>query len=145
LPGAVGVGIDASPAALAIARSNAKACGLAGRVLWVAGDWVKPIRGDYDIIVSNPPYIPSGALATLDLGVRGHDPIAALDGGPDGMAAYRLLIPAMADLLAPAGIACLEVGHGQAPFVAEMASHLGYATEICTDLAGIQRCITLKL
>ncbi len=143
LPAAIGVGVDRSPAALVVARSNARTAGLAARAFWLAGDWVAPVAGLFDVIVSNPPYIPAGAVATLDRSVRAFDPSAALDGGPDGLAAYRMLIPAICNLLTPEGIACLEVGRGQAPMVAAMAANADGSPEIHTDFAGIQRCVTI--
>ncbi len=143
LPAAIGVGVDRSPAALVVARTNARTAGLAARAFWLAGDWAAAVGGVFDIIVSNPPYIPAGAVATLDRGVRAFDPSAALDGGPDGLAAYRMLIPVICKLLTPAGIACLEVGRGQAPMVAALAARAGGSPGIHIDFAGIQRCVTI--
>lgn len=143
LPNALGIGVDRSQEALAMARTNGESSGFASRTLWVSGNWADAITGSFDIIASNPPYIPAGALATLDRSVRAHDPAAALDGGPDGLAAYRLLIPTIPRLLTSDGIACLEVGRGQAPQVAELAAKIGCTTQILVDFAGIQRCVTV--
>tara|TARA_R110002074_G_scaffold394851_1_gene582591 strand:- start:711 stop:1601 length:891 start_codon:yes stop_codon:yes gene_type:complete len=145
LPQAIGVGVDCSPAALAVASANAAQCGLADRALWVAADWARPIRGRFDVIVANPPYIPAGALATLDRSVRAHDPASALDGGPDGLSEYRQILPMLPELLKQSGIACLEVGRGQAAIVAANASALGFAATIHKDFAEIDRCVALTL
>jgi release factor glutamine methyltransferase len=144
LPNALGIGVDRSLAALAVARTNAVAVGSAERALWLAGDWAAPVRGQFDLVVSNPPYIPAGAVATLDRSVKAFDPTTALDGGPDGLAAYRMLVPAVADLLMPDGIACLEVGRGQAALVAALAAKADLNSGIHIDFAGIQRCVTIK-
>lgn len=141
LPAAFGVGIDRSPAAVAVARSNARRLGLSGRSTWICGDWAAPLGGGFDLIVANPPYIPAGQIATLDRGVRAFDPAPALDGGPDGLAAYRRLIPAMPELLADSGAVFLEVGVGQAPRVAALAAAAGLRSRIALDLAGIPRVV----
>lgn len=143
LPNATGLGIDRSPAALAVARANAAACGLAGRSLWAAGAWAAAVDEKFDAIVANPPYIPSGVIATLDRSVRAHDPAEALDGGPDGLAAYRQIVPALPRLLKAGGIACFEVGRGQAEPVAQLGRQAGLAATIDPDLAGIPRCVSL--
>lgn len=143
LPQALGLGIDRSLRALQIARSNASAAGLGNRSLWAAGIWAAAVAGRFDAVVSNPPYIPSGAIATLDRSVRAHDPAEALDGGPDGLAPYRQIVPSLPRLLKVGGIACLEVGRGQAPSVASMGSKAGLGCTIHCDLAGIQRSVSL--
>ncbi|MCA8928821.1 MAG: peptide chain release factor N(5)-glutamine methyltransferase [Alphaproteobacteria bacterium] len=147
LPNALGLGIDRSPAALAVARANAEAAGLAPRTLWACGAWAaaldQHVDRRFDAVVSNPPYIPSGALATLDRSVRAHDPMLALDGGPDGLAAYRRIVPALPGLVKPGGIACLEVGRGQAGAVADLGRRAGLEAAIHDDLAGIPRAVSL--
>ena len=142
LPEATGLGIDRSLAALVTARANAQDAGLLDRAFWAAGAWSAPLAGRFDVVVANPPYIPSGALATLDRSVRLHDPAEALDGGPDGLAAYRLIVPALPEMLASGGIACLEVGRGQAGSVAAIGRKAGLLCEIHSDLAGIQRSVS---
>lgn len=144
LPRALGLGIDRSEAALGIARDNARSFGLAGRSLWAVGAWTAPLAGRFDAVVANPPYIPSGAIATLDRSVRLYDPAEALDGGPDGLSAYRLIVPDLRKFLTSGGIACLEVGRGQATAVAALGKQSGLFCEIQRDLAGIQRAVSLE-
>ncbi|MGY9054081.1 MAG: peptide chain release factor N(5)-glutamine methyltransferase [Alphaproteobacteria bacterium] len=143
LPGAFGVGLDISADALQAAKQNGRELNLTDRVSLVQGSWTAPIQGQFDLIVSNPPYIPAGAVATLARGVRQYDPSLALDGGPDGLAPYRILLPTLKPLLRPSGAVFLEVGAGQAPRVAAMASQTGLRSEIYADLGGIQRCVAL--
>lgn len=140
LPGSTGVGIDISAAACAIARDNLAALGLSSRALIVRGDWARAVRGRFDIILSNPPYIASGAIAGLEPEVRDHDPHLALDGGDDGLAAYREIIPALQGLLAPGGMAALELGEGQYPTVELLLSrHFAGQIEGRCDYHGCQR------
>lgn len=108
-----GVGVDISSDALDLARENAALHGLENRALWQIGAWGDGIEEAFDIVVSNPPYIPSAVIATLDPEVRDHDPRLALDGGPDGLAAYRDIVPDLARLLKPNGLFLLEIGHDQ--------------------------------
>lgn len=143
LPGSTGVGLDLSPAALAVARANASRLGLESRASWVCGEWFGPLTGGFDLIVSNPPYIPAGHIATLERGVRNFDPSMALDGGPDGLAAYRRILPHLSTFLRVSGGAFLEVGAGQARLVAAMARRHGLRAQISRDLAGIQRAVGL--
>lgn len=117
LPRSSGAGVDISFDACAIARENLAALGLESRGLIVCGDWTNALRGRFHVIVSNPPYVASGAIARLEPEVRDHDPRLALDGGEDGLAAYREIIPALPGLLAPGGLIALEVGSGQYPAV----------------------------
>lgn len=140
LPGSTGVGIDISSAACAIARDNLAALGLSSRALIVRGDWARAVRGRFDIILSNPPYIASGAIAGLEPEVRDHDPHLALDGGDDGLAAYREIIPALQDLLAAGGMAALELGEGQYSAVELLLSrHFAGQVEGRCDYYGCQR------
>ncbi|MGH6935050.1 MAG: N5-glutamine methyltransferase family protein, partial [Methylocella sp.] len=113
LPRSFGAGVDRSPGACAIARDNLAALGLAPRGYIICGDWTRALRGPFDVIVSNPPYLVRGEIARLAPEVRDHDPRLALDGGEDGLAAYREIVPASRDLLAPGGLIALEVGAGQ--------------------------------
>ncbi|GHE55487.1 release factor glutamine methyltransferase [Camelimonas fluminis] len=144
LPGAFGVGVDLAPGAAAIARDNALANGVGERSGFMAGDWTEAIAtGLFDLVVSNPPYIESHALAGLDAGVRLHDPVLALDGGPDGLAPYRLLAPQAMRLLRPGGVAAFEVGAGQAADVAALMRVAGFAaTQVAADLAGVMRVVS---
>jgi release factor glutamine methyltransferase len=113
LPESFGIGVDISPGACAIARENLGRLGLARRGLIVCGDWTHALRGSFDVIVSNPPYIASSEILRLPPEVREHDPHLALDGGEDGLAAYREIVPASCNLLAPGGLIALEVGKDQ--------------------------------
>jgi release factor glutamine methyltransferase len=141
-PLAHGLGVDANSAAAAQARANLAALGLAGRATIVVGDWGEGLEGAFDLIVANPPYIRSAEIAGLAREVREHDPRLALDGGPDGLAAYRALTPHVARLLAPAGRFFFEVGAGQAEAVAAIARGAGL-TDLATiaDLAGVARVV----
>ena len=141
-PAALGLGVDRSEGAAAIARGNAETLGLAARARIEVGDWTAGLESPFDLIVSNPPYIRSGDIAGLDREVRDHDPRLALDGGPDGLAAYRALAPEIARLLAPEGWFFLEVGAGQAASVREIASRAGLCNLAAfADLAGIERVV----
>ena len=145
LPQANGLGIDISEAALAVARLNAGAAGLAGRAAFRTGDWTSGIAGPFDLIVSNPPYIPTGEIAGLDREVRDHDPYLALDGGADGLACYRAILPALPALLAEGGRAILEFGAGQGPEVRRIAEAEGLAFKsFRNDFNGLDRAITLS-
>ena len=141
LPRALGVGMDRSAGALAIAQANAAALGLGKRALWFGGDWLAAVDGWFDLVVANPPYIPSGQLAGLAPGVRGFDPMMALDGGPDGLAAYRAIMPGLARVLAPGGKALFECGQGQAGNVAALGQRMGFHGTIWRDLARIERVV----
>jgi len=144
LPRAFGVGVDLAPGAAAIARDNARTNNVDDRSAFVAGDWAAAIGAvPFDLVVSNPPYIESRALAGLDARVRLHDPVLALDGGPDGLAPYRLLAPEAMRLLRPGGVAAFEVGAGQAADVAALMRAAGFtATQVATDLAGVMRVVS---
>jgi release factor glutamine methyltransferase len=141
-PAAQGVGVDVSAAAAAQARANLAALGLAARADICVCDWGAGIEGRFDLIVANPPYIRSADIAGLTREVAEHDPRLALDGGPDGLDAYRALAPHVARLLAPGGWFFFEIGEGQAEEVKAIAGHAGLAaTTTHNDLAGIARVI----
>ncbi|MGE0416390.1 MAG: peptide chain release factor N(5)-glutamine methyltransferase [Acetobacteraceae bacterium] len=149
---ATGVGIDRSPAALMVAARNARALGMAERALFVCADWDSALRGAsaatsagrFDLILSNPPYIPSADIAGLMPEVAWHEPRTALDGGADGLDAYRRIIPALPDRLTPDGVAVVEVGIHQAEAVCDLATGLGLAATRRMDLAGIPRAVVLR-
>ena len=126
LPEAFGVGTDLDPAALALARGNARRNGLT-RAAYVACDMAAALRGPFDLIVCNPPYIASGDIATLPPEVRLFDPRGALDGGPDGLDCYRAIAAAAPALLAPDGALVVELGAGQAEPVAALFAAAGLA------------------
>jgi len=143
LPDAFGVGTDISLDALRTARRNATDLGLASRAAFVACNYAAALAGPFDLIVSNPPYIRSGDIAGLAPEVRDHDPLTALDGGTDGLDAYRALIPQAAGRLAPGGALVVEGGKGQSgPIEALMtAAGLSVQNPVKADLAGIFRAI----
>ena len=142
LPGSFGAGVDISRDACVIARDNLAAMGLARRGLVVRGDWARALRGPFDVIVSNPPYVVRGEIARLAPEVRDHDPHLALDGGEDGLAAYREIIPASPDLLAPGGLIALEVGAGQQLAVELLLTDAFRApVKVIFDLDGIRRVV----
>jgi release factor glutamine methyltransferase len=144
LPGAFGVGTDISLEALRTARENASDLGLARRAAFVACNYACTLSGGFDLIVSNPPYIRSADIADLAAEVRDHDPLRALDGGADGLGAYRALIPRAADSLAPGGALIVEAGKGQSGPIEALMTAAGLITHegAKTDLMGIPRAIT---
>jgi len=121
--------VDRSAEALALAAENAEACGLSGRLRLLQGDWVEPLRaahaGPLDLLVSNPPYIPSAEIAGLDPSVRDHEPRAALDGGGDGLRDLRLLLAEAPGLLKPGGLLAMECGLGQPETLVRLALQAG--------------------
>ncbi|MDE5455278.1 peptide chain release factor N(5)-glutamine methyltransferase [Bradyrhizobium sp. CSA112] len=143
LPAAKGFGTDISEAALRTAAANAARAGLSERATFIACDYACGLSGPFDLIVSNPPYIRSADIGGLAVEVRDHDPLAALDGGADGLDAYRTLIPQAAGLLAPGAALIVEAGEGQSgPIQALMtAAGLKPAPAPKADLAGIPRAV----
>lgn len=145
-PAAHGLGVDLSRAALAAASRNAERFGLAARARFGVADWGDGIAERFDIVIANPPYIAGAEISALAREVRLHDPLLALDGGEDGLAAFRKLVPALPDLLRTGGLAVLECGIGQASRVSSLLNSAGFArVEIAKDLAGIERCLTANL
>jgi release factor glutamine methyltransferase len=143
LPDAYGVGTDINVAALRTASTNAVDLGFAHRATFIACDYAAALSGRFDLIVSNPPYIRSTEIADLAVEVRDHDPLGALDGGTDGLAAYRALIPQAACLLMPGGALVVEAGHGQSGDIQGLMTAAGLRHERPpkADLAGIQRAV----
>ncbi|RQH09528.1 peptide chain release factor N(5)-glutamine methyltransferase [Bradyrhizobium sp. RP6] len=146
IPDAFGVGTDLSQNALRTARDNAAALGLADRAAFVACSYAAALGGPFDLIVSNPPYIPSGEIPKLSIEVRGHDPHLALDGGNDGYDAYRALIPQAAERLAPGGALIVEAGLGQAQNIETLmrGAALSLDRPPKADLAGIPRAVSAR-
>lgn len=141
LPNATGIGTDISDEALAAARDNAGGLGLTSRAEFVLSDFGAALTGRFDLIVSNPPYIPSGDIATLAPEVR-RDPRRALDGGVDGLDAYRTIAGQAAGLLNPGGTLVVELGIGQQPAVTALFHAAGLAPQPARfDLAGIPRAL----
>lgn len=145
LPSATGVGVDVSAAALAVATGNASALGLAQRATFHRGDWDDGIDPGFDIVLSNPPYIPSSDIAGLQPEVASFEPRLALDGGSDGLDAYRRLGPAALRLLVPGGLAAFEIGIGQGDSVRGIMAAAGLR-HIATarDLAAVERCVLFR-
>jgi release factor glutamine methyltransferase len=139
---ASGIGVDLAPGAAMAARHNAARLGLGERAFFVAGDWAAGLAGGFDAIVANPPYIATGELAALMPEVRDHDPRRALDGGADGLEAYRAIARDVPRLLVPGGLLATEIGAGQADSVVEIIRAGGLAVErVAPDLAGIARVV----
>jgi release factor glutamine methyltransferase len=142
-PAGKGLGVDLSEEALAVARENAANLGMAGQVALLRGDWTTGLaEGGFDVVVSNPPYVPTDDIATLAPEVRDHEPRLALDGGPDGLASYRRLAPEIMRVLKPGGRFAVEVGHDQATAVEALFAGAG-AVERATarDLADRDRVV----
>jgi release factor glutamine methyltransferase len=145
LPHAFGVGTDVSHAALAAAADNARRLSLHRRAAFVACDFGAALAGRFDVVVSNPPYVESGAIAALAPEVRDHDPRVALDGGVDGLAAYRAIGADARRLLAPDGHLIVEVGAGQSWEVQQILEAAGlHSPTAAGDLAGIPRAISAR-
>jgi len=138
-----GIGTDINLDALTTARLNAKSTGLAARATFVACDYAAALAGGLHLVVSNPPYIRSTDIATLERDVRDHDPHLALDGGNDGLDAYRSIVPQAAERLAPSGFLIVEAGRGQSLQISQlMADHgLSRPRRAQADLAGVPRAV----
>ncbi len=146
-PNAIGIGIDASAAALDIAAGNADRLGFARRTEWLHLSWRDDGWRDaldrFDLILCNPPYVKTdAALAPM---VAAHEPHSALFAGPEGLDDYRILVPQIGALLAPQGTAIFEIGHTQAAAVTVLASHSGLSTELRHDLCGNPRSLRFSL
>jgi release factor glutamine methyltransferase len=139
-----GLGIEQSQEAMIWARKNIARHGLEGRAIVQGDDWLMLNEGAFDVILSNPPYIEGGQIDLLESDVRDYEPRAALDGGMDGLDAYRALAPIIARRLAVGGKAFLEIGQGQEGKVPPIMSSAGLETlRIHPDLAGIPRCVVV--
>jgi len=144
LPDAWGVGVDVSEAALGCARANAELLHLDARAAFVCADWAAALDGQFDIIVSNPPYIADGEWAALEKGVRDFEPASALRAGPDGLAAYRRILPALRRLLAPEGRAFVEIGGAAGVSLSQMGPWGAMQViGIKYDLGGHPRCLEM--
>jgi len=143
LPHAYGVGVDLAPAAAAMAFCNAHANGVGDRASFIVGSWAQSLAGTFDVIVSNPPYIPLSDIAALEPEVRLYDPALALVGADDdGLGCYRALIPDAARLLSPGSLLAVEVGIGQADAVAVLFTSHGFSVPTrYSDLGGVERCL----
>ncbi|MGQ2989755.1 MAG: peptide chain release factor N(5)-glutamine methyltransferase [Brevundimonas sp.] len=143
-PAATGVGTDISFEAIAVARDNAAELELDNRATFLRTEWATGFADhSFDLVVSNPPYIPTDDIAGLDPEVREHDPILALDGGPDGLQAYRDLAPEIARVLKPDGVFAVEIGWDQGPQVKALFEAQGFAdVKIVKDLGDRDRVVT---
>ena len=142
-----GIGIDASEAALGVARGNAKHLGFASRadmrrLSWHDPKWQAPLGDPFDLILCNPPYVE--ADAELARQVREYEPHGALFAGHDGMDDYRILIPALPQILSAGGVAIVEIGYMQAELVGELAQVSGLSSQLTHDLSGNPRCLTMR-
>lgn len=145
LPHATGIGIDRSEPALAVARGNAVDLGLADRAVFQLGNWTEGLEGSFDLVVSNPPYIPSAEIDGLMPEVAHHEPRPALDGGVDGLDAYRVIAEGLGGLLRPDAYLLVEIGDGQSDSAAAVFAARGLAcTGRRSDLGGRPRCLTLR-
>ncbi|HTV34151.1 MAG TPA: peptide chain release factor N(5)-glutamine methyltransferase [Methylocella sp.] len=145
LPHAFGVGVDISPAACQLAKANLATFGLLSRSHVICGDWGASLKGEFDLILTNPPYVATGSIAQLAPEVRDYDPHLALDGGEDGLAAYRALIPGLNERLAPGGLIAIELGEGQYASVQKLlAGHFAESARAKLDLDGKRRVMVLR-
>jgi release factor glutamine methyltransferase len=149
-PNARGLGMDASVEALGVAHANAQTLRVTDRAELVAGDWRQAdwadrLGGPFDLLVSNPPYIAAGAIDGLMPEVARFEPRLALDGGPDGLVAYRTIAAAAPKLVTPGGRLLVEIGEGQAPEITRLFASAGLAVgALFKDLGGIERVVSAK-
>ncbi len=144
-PRAWGLGVDRILGAARLAAANARANGLAERSTFLVADWAAPLAGRFDLVLANPPYVPSADIAGLMPEVALHEPGSALDGGADGLDAYRALAPVLARLLAPDGATILEVGQGQAGAVTGLMDASGLdVRSVRSDLHGVGRALLVQ-
>ncbi|MGY4395698.1 release factor glutamine methyltransferase [Sphingomonas sp. UYAg733] len=134
-----GLGVDASERALGYARANAQALGVADRAIFRAGNWAEGLSGEFDLILTNPPYIATDEALPAE--VREHEPAGALFAGPDGLEDYRVIAPQLRALLAPGGAAILEIGMSQAGAVTTLLEAQGFAVTQRRDLAEHPRAL----
>lgn len=145
LPNASGLGVDISEAAIDVAETNAQGLGFRDRAAFRIGDWLESVVESFDVVVANPPYVPDGDVPKLDADVRAFEPLNALAGGFDGLDAYRRIAGGLGKSLESDGIACFEVGVGQADSVAAIFAGQGFRVRaVRLDLAGIPRAVTVS-
>lgn len=143
LPNAQGIGTDINPDALHTAARNATTLGLENRARFIECNYTEALHGPFDLVASNPPYIPTRDIDRLTIEVRAHDPRLALDGGLDGLDAYRVIAPAAAELLTAGGVVIFEIGQGQENDVAGIMTDAGLetASPAKADLGGVLRAV----
>ncbi len=149
LKAATGLGIDLSKQALSVARENAEAHDIQGRVRFTQGNWFDGVdereRAPFDLIISNPPYIPDGEIARLDPDVANYDPRTALSGGEDGLQAYRQLFARISEFMTGTSLVALEIGADQAVAVTKIGEAAGLQKEaVCSDIAGRDRVLIFR-
>jgi release factor glutamine methyltransferase len=145
-PQAWGVGIDRAEGAARLARRNAESLGMATRSAFLCGDWATALDARFDLVLSNPPYIVAEEIAGLMPEVALYEPRRALDGGPDGLDAYRSILAALPALLEPGGVAVLELGAGQSDSVASLTQAEGLVpVALHADLSGTKRALVVRL
>ena len=142
-PRAWGVGVDRSAAAIAVAQDNAQRLGLADRASFVVGNWTDALDARFDLVLANPPYIGTGEALPHE--VAGFEPASALYAGADGLDDYRRIVPRLPGILSEKGAAHLEIGHTQADLVMQMARAAGMEARLRRDLAGLPRCVSIRL
>lgn len=148
-PQATGLGIDINPGAVDVSRENMESIGLSDRASFRQGNWTDSLiesDGLFDLIVSNPPYIPEADIESLSVEVRNHDPILALVGGRDGLEPYRILITEIKKFLSPQGRALFEIGQNQDADLVRLVEESGLKlVRIGADYAGIPRVVEITL
>ena len=145
-PEAQGIGVDISMAALRVAEDNAVQLHLEQRAGFACSDWGQGVRTKFDLVVSNPPYIPDADIANLSPEVKNHDPLLALKGGQDGLKCYRSIIMELKSLLNPGGKAFLEIGYQQAADIQRIVEDTGLSLKhVHPDIAGIPRVVEISL
>ena len=144
-PSAFGVGVDLAEGAASLARRNAAMLGMQARAAFACGDWTDALAGRFDLVLANPPYIPTAVIAGLAPEVARYEPRSALDGGADGFFAFRRIIPALPGLLAAGAVAILEVGIGQSDRVSALGRDAGLDPVAAhPDLGGTPRAVVLR-
>lgn len=145
LPNATGIGVDICPGAVAVASRNSMLNNVANRAEFIVSDWTSAVDGTFDLIVSNPPYIRSDVIHTLDTEVRYFDPLRALDGGKDGLDAYRRILKDCGTLLHETGTLIVEIGFDQELDLRQIGGHAPFeVTRVSSDLGGHARVVTLR-
>ena len=145
LPEATGIGVDLSGNALAMARDNAVRHGVGARASFRLGSWFDGLNETFDLIVSNPPYIETAVIATLEYAVKSYDPHLALDGGRDGLDSYRAIASGVSAALSPGGSLVMEIGMGQGDAVRALFEAQGFSCiDTQADLAGIERALAFR-
>jgi release factor glutamine methyltransferase len=144
LPAATGTGTDISEAALQTAAANAARAGLSDRATFIACDYASGLSGPFDLIVSNPPYIPTHVIPSLSAEVQNHDPILALDGGMDGLEPYKFLLSNLKKFLEPGGVVFFEIGDGQLADLTGLVRDSGATlSRVHNDLGGVSRVVEI--